>query len=263
MTCVISFVNQKGGVGKTTSSLNVSAVLANQGKKVLLVDMDPQGNATQVYSNVTDDDLSVFDLITKTANLSKSEISINDVIQSTYIDSLDILPSNVLLSSAEVDLISVHGRETVLKRMFKEYLTEKLKYDYIIIDSPPSLGLLTINSIVASDYVVVPLKADIFSLKGLELINETVTKLQDIFEIDTTILGMFFTQVFPKEAMFKESFDLCNVNYNERLFGNFITHTNSIDQANAMSQSVTDFDSNSKSSEDYIFVYKRNTIKNI
>ncbi len=244
MPTIISFVNQKGGVGKTTSVINVAAALAKS-KRVLVVDMDPQANSSQVLSTTSDEDKSVYHLLMKQANLE-------EIRESTYIKNLDIVPANVLLSSAEIDLVNAHGRETVLKRALKDSKKLLDKYDFILIDSQPSLGLLTINSIMASDYILVPLKADVFSLKGLDLLNDTVKKLQEVFDIDTTILGLFFTQVGRNETMFKESYKLCKTNYDSMLFKTSIRANTRVDQANAMDQSIIDFDSKSSSAQDYV-----------
>ncbi len=249
MTTIISLVNQKGGVGKTTSAVNLSACLAEEGQRVLLMDMDPQGNTSQVYTQVSDTDKSMYQLLV--SKPISGSLDFSDFKKNTYIDNLDVIPSNVLLSSAEIDLISEPARETILKRVFKSYKSDFDAYDTIIIDCPPSLGLLTVNSIIASDYVLVPLHADVFSLTGLELLLETVEKLQAVFEINTSILGFFFTQVHPQEALFKEAFDLCKGTYKDKLLTSFIRTNTAINHAHATDQSVLHFAPNSKASEDY------------
>ena len=258
MTKIISFVNQKGGVGKTTSVINISASLAhtfnkNKKNKILMLDMDPQANTSQIYTSTTDGDLSIYNLLvdehqTKEKN---KEIDMKTLIQTTYIENLDIIPSNVLLSSAEIELVNIHGRETILKRILKNNKDFLSKYDYIIIDCQPSLGLLTINSIIAADYLMVPIHADVFSLTGLQLLSETIEKLQSIFEINTTILGFFFTQVNQQETLFKEAFELCKNSYPNLLFNQFIRNNTAIDHANATDQSVIHFAPNASSSKDY------------
>jgi len=248
MTKTISFVNQKGGVGKSTSVINIAACLAKQKKSVLIIDMDPQGNTTQVYSNITDDDQSIYNLLVKnTAN----QISIQSLKQKTYIKNVDLLPSNVLLSSAELDLVNKKNRESILKNSLKENKKDWKHYDYILIDCQPSLGLLTINSIMASDYVMVPLHADIFSLTGLELLTQTLTNVQKTFESNTTILGFFFTQVNKKEPLFKEAYELCLETYPNHLFKSYISTSPTIDQSNATGQSVIHLSPNSNPSKDY------------
>tara|TARA_Y100001970_G_C14007816_1_gene736773 strand:- start:310 stop:816 length:507 start_codon:yes stop_codon:yes gene_type:complete len=157
-----------------------------------------------------------------------------------------------MLSSAEIDLVNAHGRETILKRIFKDNSDFLNQYDYVLIDCQPSLGLLTINSIISSDHVLVPLKPDVFSLTGLELLTETVSKLQNVFEIDSTILGFFFTQVNTNESMFKESYHLCSKTYGPLLFETAIRKSVSVDHANAMDQTVIDFDLKSNAAQDYL-----------
>ena len=262
MSTIISFVNQKGGVGKTTSVINVSAVLAHmktgiKKNKVLVIDMDPQANSSQIFTTISDNDLSIYNLLVQqNQNNNQAKITIEDLIQPTYIENLNIIPSNVLLSSAEIELVNIHGRETILKRILKENKRFLDKYDYIIIDCQPSLGLLTINSIIASDYLMVPLQADVFSLTGVDLLTDTISKLQNIFEIDCTILGLFFTQVQKNASLFKEAYDLCQENYGKLVFQNYIRNNITIDHANAMDQSIVDFDPNSNSAQDYVSITK-------
>ena len=258
MTKIISFVNQKGGVGKTTSVINISAALAHTQKKskkqkILVIDMDPQANTSQIFTSTTDGDLSIYNLlIQEHQNTEKSnQIDIKNLVQTTYIDNLHIIPSNVLLSSAEVELVNIHGRETILKRILKKNKTFLSNYDFILIDCQPSLGLLTINSIIASDFLMVPLQADVFSLTGVDLLTDTISKLQHIFEIDCTILGLFFTQVQKNASLFKEAYNLCQENYGSLVFNTYIRNNITIDHANAMDQSIIDFDPNSTSAQDF------------
>ncbi|RAP28759.1 sporulation initiation inhibitor Soj [Candidatus Marinamargulisbacteria bacterium SCGC AG-343-D04] len=256
MTKIISFANQKGGVGKTTSTINVASSLALDSHKVLVIDMDPQANLTQVLASTTDHDLSIYDLLIPSQHPQKNTITLNQVLTKTYLDNLDILPSNVLLSSAELDLVPLHSRETVLKRLLKTYKKDLESYDFILIDCQPSLGLLTINSIIASDHIMIPLHADVFSLTGLELLIQTVEKLQEVFEINCTILGFFFTQTHTKETLFKEAYNLCKENYKNQLCKTYIKSNSAIDHANATDQSILTFDKNSSASIDYTCLTK-------
>ena len=253
MSKIICFLNQKGGVGKTTSTINVAACLAEKNYKTLIIDLDPQANSSQVYSTTSDTDPSIYDLLIQR---NKSTEKLESIIKKTYIKQLDIIPSNVLLSSAEIELVNIHGRETILKRLIQKEKSIFETYQYILIDCPPSLGLLTVNAIMASNHLLVPLHADIFSLTGLTLLIETVSKLQSIFEINCTILGFFFTQVIAHQSMFKEAYELCKENYNKDLFETYIRNNSAIDHANATSQSVIHFAPQSISSQDYINLTK-------
>ena len=183
---IVSFSNQKGGVGKTTTCVNMAAYLASFGKKVLLIDIDPQGNATtglgfsksslknSVYSVLIDDE------------------RVADNVQKTEIENLDLLPSNIDLAGAEVELVYKKMREKVLKNALAE---EKDKYDYILIDCPPSLGLLTINALAAADTVIIPIQSEYYALEGLSQLMNSITlvkqHLNPALEVDGVVLTMY------------------------------------------------------------------------
>ena len=185
MSTIISFVNQKGGVGKTTSVINIAAALTESeknknSKKILIIDMDPQGNSSQIYATITDNDLSIYNLLIQQSqsNNQNKKINIQELTQSTYIKNLDILPSNVLLSSAELDLVNTHARETTLKRILKENSDFLSQYDYILIDCQPSLGILTVDHANAMGQSIVDFDSEdnaAIDYKSLckELINKT------------------------------------------------------------------------------------------
>ena len=167
---VISIANQKGGVGKTTTAVNLSTILAKKGKKVLMIDTDPQGNATSGLG------------IDKNVNFSVYDVIINDVeIENTVIQSmvknLDVCPSNINLAGAEVELVSMMSREHRLKEKID---IQKDKYDYIIIDCPPSLGLITLNAFTASDSVLIPVQCEYYALEGLGQLINTINLVKSI-----------------------------------------------------------------------------------
>lgn len=183
---IISVANQKGGVGKTTTSINLSSCLAEKGKKVLLIDADPQGNSTSgVGLNKNELEKTLY-----TVFLGEDEI--NDVISKTNFDNLSVLPSNMNLSGAEIELIGVKNREYILKNCINDIADN---YDFIIIDCPPSLNMITINALTASHTVLVPIQCEYFALEGLQQLLHTISlvkkRLNDTLEIEGIVFTMF------------------------------------------------------------------------
>lgn len=181
---IIAIANQKGGVGKTTTSINLSSCLADLGKKVLLVDIDPQGNATSGVG-ITKQNLenTVYELFL-------DECTISECLTKSVVDNLNVLPSNVNLSGAEIDLIGVENREYILKNVLDQI---KDLYDYIIIDCPPSLNILTVNAMTAADSVIVPIQCEYYALEGLSQLIHTINLIQDRLNNDLEIDGIVFT----------------------------------------------------------------------
>jgi chromosome partitioning protein len=184
MTYKIAFANQKGGVGKTTSAVSIGAELAKLGRKVLLLDLDPQCSATSgVGCQPISEGLDIYDLFLGEASLDK-------VIKQTPIQNLDLIPSSRDLVSLEVEIGKKPGRELILKTGFS--LLEK-KYDYVLMDCPPSSGLLTLNALGAADKVLVPLQAEYYALEGLSALMNTIQFVQQTFNPQLGILGVFMT----------------------------------------------------------------------
>lgn len=181
---IIAIANQKGGVGKTTTSINLSSCLANEGKKVLVVDIDPQGNATSGVGIIKQNlENTVYELFL-------GECSLSECLTQSVVDNLNILPSNVNLAGAEIDLIGVEDREFILK---KELDKVKDLYDFIIIDCPPSLNVLTVNAMVAADAVIVPIQCEYYALEGLSQLIHTINLIQERLNGDLEIDGIVFT----------------------------------------------------------------------
>jgi chromosome partitioning protein len=193
---IIAVANQKGGVGKTTSTINLGATLAEYGRKVLLVDFDPQG-ALSIGLGVQAHELesTIYNL------LMERGVEIDDVIRPTNVENLDLLPSNIDLSAAEVQLVTEVGREQALGRAIKRALD---RYDVILIDCQPSLGLLTINALACADAVLIPLACEFFSLRGVALLMDTIEKVQDRLNPDLTILGILATMFDPRTLHTRE-----------------------------------------------------------
>ncbi|OIS81357.1 sporulation initiation inhibitor Soj, partial [Bacillus licheniformis] len=183
---IIAITNQKGGVGKTTTSVNLGACLAYIGKRVLLVDIDPQGNATSgIGVEKADVDQCVYDILVDDAD-------VKDVIKTTSVENLDVIPATIQLAGAEIELVPTISREVRLKRALESV---KQNYDFMIIDCPPSLGLLTINALTASDSVVIPVQCEYYALEGLSQLLNSVRLVQKHLNTDLMIDGVLLTML--------------------------------------------------------------------
>ncbi len=184
MTRIIAVANQKGGVGKTTTAINLAASVASRGYRVLLLDFDPQGNASSGVGYPRDKvELSIYDALV-------GEVLLEDVIRPTEITTLFVAPATTDLVGAEIELISADRRERILADVIAPVAEQ---YDYIVIDCPPSLGLLTLNALVAADGVVVPMQAEYFALEGLSALTSTIDKIKAAYNPHLTIDGVVFT----------------------------------------------------------------------
>ena len=182
MTKIISIANQKGGVGKTTTAINVSSLIAAAEKKTLLLDIDPQANSSSGLS-ITNYNPSVYEVLIGNEN-------INDIIIDSYMPFLDILPSNINLVGAEIEMVDIEGREKLLNNALQNVTG---KYDYIIIDCPPSLGLLTLNALTASDSVLIPVQCEYFALEGLGQLLNTINIVKKHYNARLAIEGVLLT----------------------------------------------------------------------
>jgi chromosome partitioning protein len=184
MTRIVAVANQKGGVGKTTTAINLAASVASRGYRVLLVDFDPQGNASSGVGYPRNKvELTIYDALT-------GDVQLSDVIRPTEITTLFVVPATTDLVGAEIELISADRRERFLADVLAQVTTD---YDYIVIDCPPSLGLLTLNALVAADGVVVPMQAEYFALEGLSALTATIEKVRAAYNPHLTIDGVVFT----------------------------------------------------------------------
>jgi chromosome partitioning protein len=184
MSRIIAVANQKGGVGKTTTAINLSASIASRGYRVLLVDFDPQGNASSGVGYPRDRiELTIYDALT-------GEVTLEDVIRPTEITTLFVAPANTDLVGAEIELISAEHRERFLADVLK---TVAPAYDYVMVDCPPSLGLLTLNALVAADSVIIPMQAEYFALEGLSALTATIEKVRAAYNPRLVIDGVAFT----------------------------------------------------------------------
>ena len=228
---VVAMCNQKGGVGKTTSTINLGAALAEYGRRVLLVDMDPQG-ALSAGLGVPHYELD------KTIHnvLVEPRVSIDDVLLSTRINHMDLVPSNIDLSAAEIQLVNEVGREQTLGRALYPVLD---RYDYVLIDCQPSLGLLTVNGLACSDGVVIPTECEYFSLRGLALLTDTVDKVRDRLNPKLEISGILLTRYDPRTVNAREVMARVVERFGDLVFDTVITRTVRFPETSVAGEPIT------------------------
>ena len=228
---VVAMCNQKGGVGKTTSTINLGAALAEYGRRVLLVDMDPQG-ALSAGLGVPHYELE------KTIHnvLVEPRVSIDDVLLSTRVKNLDLVPSNIDLSAAEIQLVNEVGREQTLGRALHPVLD---RYDYMLIDCQPSLGLLTVNGLACSDGVVIPTECEYFSLRGLALLTDTVDKVRDRLNPKLEISGILLTRYDPRTVNAREVMARVVERFGDLVFDTVISRTVRFPETSVAGEPIT------------------------
>ena len=238
---IISIANQKGGVGKTTTAVNLSCILAKKGKKVLLVDTDPQGNATSGLGIEKDMEFSTYDLLV-------GDVLAEDIIQDTAINNLSITPSNMNLAGAEVQLVSMMSRE---QRMKEKLDVIKDEYDFILIDCPPSLGLITLNAFTASDSVLIPVQCEYYALEGLgQLLNtiELVKKhLNKRLYVEGALLTMYDIRTNLANQVVKEVKKF----FQNKVYKTVIPRNVKVSEAPSYGMPITIYDPRSKGARSY------------
>ena len=244
---IISFANQKGGVGKTTSCVNIASSLGVLGFKVLIIDLDPQGNTTSGVG------ISKKSLKATTKELLTGELPVGEIIIETPYKNLDVIPTNTALAGAEFDLFDLDDSEFRIKKALDEV---KDKYDYILIDCPPSLGMLTINAFAASDGVVVPMQCEFYALEGLSQLMITINRIKRMYNPDLAITGILITMYNSRLLLSMQVISELEKHYVDKIFRTKISRNVKLTEAPGFGKPAYYHDKSSKGSKEYLEVAK-------
>ena len=234
---IISFANQKGGVGKTTTCINLAAFLAVMGKKILVIDMDPQGNATSGLGvEKNKETLTLFDAIDGSYNLA-------DIIKKTPVERLDIVPATVDLAGAEIELVKMDNREKIIKNLLDEV---KNNYDYLLIDCPPSLGLLTVNALTASNSVAIPIQCEFFALEGLSQLMNTIKLVKKHLNPEIDVEGVILTMKDNRSNLIQQVSQEIQRFFGPKVYATFIPRSIRLAEAPSHGQPIITYEPKSK-----------------
>ena len=240
---IIAVANQKGGVGKTTTSINLAACLAEKGKKVLAVDMDPQGNLTSGLGVDKDSvEKSIYELII-------GEVDIKEVINKEVLENLDIIPTSIDLSAAEIELIGVDDKEYILRNAIDQV---KDQYDFVIIDCPPSLSMLTINAMTTADSVIVPIQCECYALEGLSQLIHTVELVKDRLNSKLEIEGVVFTMYDARTNLSLQVVENVKDNLQQNIYKTIIPRNIRLAEAPSYGLPINKYDPKSTGAESYM-----------
>ncbi|MCR4611289.1 MAG: AAA family ATPase [Lachnospiraceae bacterium] len=240
---IIAIANQKGGVGKTTTSINLSACLANLGKKVLVIDLDPQGNCTSgfgIEKNEIHD--TVYELILNKCTVKNSMMTVEGI------DNVTIIPSNVNLAGAEIELLEFNEKEYILKNSI-DYVKDD--YDFIIIDCPPSLNMLTVNAMTTADSMIIPIQCEYYALEGIGQLITTIDLVQKRLNSKLTIEGVVFTMYDGRTNLSKDVVDNVKNNLQANIYNTIIPRNVSLAEAPSHGLPITKYDARSAGAESY------------
>ena len=238
---VISIANQKGGVGKTTTAVNLSTVLAKKGRKVLLMDADPQGNATSGLGVNKEQQFSIYDVLIE-------DIEVENTLQKTNVKNLDLCPSNINLAGAEVQLVSMENREHRLKEKIDKIRDQ---YDFIIIDCPPLLGLTTLNSFTASDSVLIPIQCEYYALEGLGQLINTIELVREHMNKSLYIEGALLTMYDARTNLSNQVVKEVKRYFDNKVYKNIIPRNVKLSEAPSYGMPITLYDPKSKGAKSY------------
>ena len=239
---VIAIANQKGGVGKTTTAINLSAALAKSGKKVLLIDLDPQGNSSLSFLDHTGIEQSIYDLLTD------SNTDAENIIKPTSIPGLDVLPSRINLAKFESKLIGEFDAPFRLKDRIDPLIKS---YDYVLIDTPPTLGLITVNALVASDYVLVPIQPSYFALEGTDDLLETVEKVKARPNPRLQVLGVVITLLDKRTTLARDIQEQIRTVFGDKVFSTVISKSVRLEESPAYKETIFTFAPSSSGAIEY------------
>jgi chromosome partitioning protein len=244
---IIAIANQKGGVGKTTTSVNLGACLAYIGKKVLLVDVDPQGNATSgIGIEKSEVNQCIYDVLV-------DDVAASEVIKQAAVENLSVIPATIQLAGAEIELVPTISREVRLKRALEEV---KDQYDYIIIDCPPSLGLLTLNALTASDAVLIPVQCEYYALEGLSQLLNTVRLVQKHLNQDLKIEGVLLTMLDARTNLGLQVIEEVKKYFQDKVYKTIIPRNIRLSEAPSHGEPIIIYDAKSRGAEVYLDLAK-------